>query len=62
MSTAIPTYVSFGGGVAVPGAAPALMVPVPVSGDVMDVGDITDPEESTVVEPVDVQMPTTPQP
>ena len=57
-----PTYVSFGGGVGVPASAPPLMVPVPVSGDLMDVGDITDPAAATVVEPVDVTMPTTPQP
>ena len=57
-----PTYVSFGGGVSVPAGAPPLMVPVPVSGDVMDAGDITDPAAATVVEPVDVTMPTTPQP
>ena len=53
-----PTYVSFGVEVAVPDAAPALMAPVPVSVEVMDVGDIAD----TVVEPVDVPLPTTPQP
>ena len=57
-----PTYVSFGGGVSVPGAAPALMVPVPVSGDVMGTGDLTDPSAATVVEPVDTTLPTTPQP
>jgi hypothetical protein len=57
-----PTYVSFGGGASVPAGVPPLMVPPPVSGDVMDLGDITDPQDATVVQPVDVTMPTTPQP
>ena len=51
MSTAIPTYVSFGGGVAVPGAAPALMVPVPVP-EMEAVTEVPEPAVDTPVEPV----------
>ena len=56
MTTATPNYVSFGGM-----APPAIPVPPPVSGDVMDVGDITDPQDATVVQPVDVTVADTPQ-
>ena len=57
MTTATPNYVSFGGM-----APPAMPAPPPVSGDLMDVGNMTDPAAATVVEPVDVTMPTVPQP
>lgn len=58
----IPTYTSFGNGS--PDQAGVPTVPgVPVAGDTMDRGDLTDPGGgSDVVQPVAVPMPTSPQP